>query len=84
MRQDHPDARYVGNILKHVKNFAVKHRSLVCMMSVDDKAIVPVGEPNFLVATGVRGHNRSLAAVDGPQNCALDHDFHIHGNVPCG
>ena len=82
MRKDHPDARYVGNILRYVKNFVVKHRSLVCMMSVDDKAIVPVGEPNFPVSTGVRGHNRSLVAVDGPQNCALDHDFHIHGIVP--
>ena len=82
MRKDHPDTRYVSNILRYVKEFAVKHRPLVCMMSVDDKAIVPVGEPNFPVSTGVRGHNRSLVSINGPQNCALDHDFHIHGIVP--
>lgn len=37
------------------------------MVSVDD---IPVDEP-----TGVRGHNRSLVPVDGPQ---LHHDFHLH------
>jgi len=66
LRKDHPDARYVGNIL----------------ISVDDKAIVPVGEPHCPVSTGVRGHNKSLITVNGPQNSALDHDFHIHGIVP--
>ena len=30
------------------------------MISVDDKAIVPVGDPNRPISTGVRGHNRSL------------------------
>ena len=79
LRKDHPDARYVGNILKYVKGFSVQHKSLVRMISVDDKAIIPVGEPSCPVSTGVRGHNRP---VDGPQNCALDHDFHVHGIVP--
>ena len=82
LRKDHPDARYVGNILKYVKGFSVQHKSLVRMISVDDKAIIPVGEPSCPVSTGVRGHNRSLIPVDGPQNCALDHDFHVHGIVP--
>ena len=51
-------------------------------MSVDDKAIVPVGEPNAPVSTGVRGHNHSLVPTEGPQVEALDHDFHLHGIVP--
>ena len=51
-------------------------------VSVDDKAIVPVGEPNAPVSTGVRGHNCSLVPTEGPQVEALDHDFHLHGIVP--
>lgn len=82
LRKDHPDARYVGKILKYVKGFVVKHRSFVQMMSVDDKAIISVGEPHCPVSTGVRGHNKSLVTVNGPQNSAFDHDFHIHGIVP--
>ena len=31
--------------LKYLKEYAVMHTPLVCMLSVDDKAIVPVGEP---------------------------------------
>ena len=34
------------------------------------------------VSTGVRGHNRSIVPIDGPQVQALDHDFHVHGIVP--
>lgn len=51
-------------------------------MSVDDMAIVPVGEPSTPVSTGVRGHNHSLVSVNGSQLQALDHDFHLHGIVP--
>ena len=51
-------------------------------MSVDDKAIVPVGEPACPVSTGVRGHNHSLVPESGPTLLALDHDFHVHGIVP--
>ena len=49
------------------------------MISVDDKAIIPVGEPSCPVSTSVRGYNKSLIPVDGPQNCVLDHAFHVHG-----
>ena len=58
LRKDHPDARYMGTILQYVKGFSVQHRSLVRVMSIDDKAIIPVGEPSCPVSTGVRGHNR--------------------------
>ena len=51
-------------------------------MSVDDKAIVPMGEPDCPVSTGVRGHNRSLVPLDGPTLLTLDHDFHVHRIVP--
>ena len=47
---------------------------MVCM---DNKAIIPVGEPGAPVSTGVRGQHQSTSASIG----ALDHDFHIHGVV---
>jgi hypothetical protein len=52
------------------------------MYCLDDKATVPVGEPGKPQATGVRGHNRSLASLDGPLQSALDQDFHVTGVVP--
>ena len=51
-----------------MKNFAVKYKSHVLLLSVDDKAIVPVGEPDNPISTGVCGHHRSLtfASSSGP------------------
>ena len=49
---------------------------------MDDKAIIPIGEPGLPVSTGVRGHNRSIVLAEGPGPSALDHDFHVHGVVP--
>ena len=82
MRKEHPDSHYVSALLKYVYEFAVKYRNEVLLLSVDDKCIVPVGEPNCPISTGVRGHNRSLVPATGPQLQALDHDFHLHGIVP--
>ena len=82
MRKDHPDARYVSVLLKYLKEFAVLNSQYTVYVSADDKAIIPVGEPALPVLTGVRGHNRSLVLMGGPQLSALDHDFHLHGIVP--
>ena len=82
LRKDHPDRHYVSALLKYARSFAVQYRNSTLLVSVDDKCIVPVGEPSCPVSTGVRGHNRSLLPVHGPQLQALDHDFHLHGIVP--
>ena len=37
------------------------------LIAVDDKCIIPVGEPDCPVSTGVRGHNRSIVPIDAPQ-----------------
>lgn len=60
----------------------VKNRSILTYVSVDDKAVVPVGGPDCFILTGVRGHNRSLVPLNGHQLQALDHDFHHFGIVP--
>ena len=81
LRKDHPDGRYVNVLQQYAKDFALKYKSRVGMISVDDKAIIPVGEPGLPVSTGVRGHNRSLVSA-GHELAALDHDFHVSGLVP--
>ncbi len=84
LRKDHPDSKYVAVIMRYAKEFAVEHSDSVLMISVDDKAIIPVGEPQCPVSTGVRGHNRSfvMSSTSMSQLKALDHDFHVAGIVP--
>ena len=54
------------------------------MYCLDDKAVIPVGEYNNPVSTGVRGHNRVLAPCgpDAPILTASDHDYHVSGIIP--
>ena len=80
LRKSHPDSKYVMVLLKYAKEYAVKCSQLVMLACVDDKAIVPVGESNAAVSTGVRGHHRSLVPSSSFLG-ALDHDFHTHGVV---
>ena len=82
LRKDHVDCHYVSALLQYVRSFAVQYRACMLLVSVDDKCIIPVGEPACPVSTGVRGHNRSLVPLHGPRLQALDHDFHLHGIVP--
>ena len=42
---------------------------------MDDKAVVPVGDPGILLSTDVRPHNRALAPTEGPELVTMDHDF---------
>ncbi len=77
----HEDANYAFIYAMYMKNLAVRFRDNSVFISVDDKAVVPVGEPNKPISTGVRAHNRSMVPV-GTQLAASDHDFHIAGVVP--
>lgn len=81
-RVDHPDARFVATYFKYLKEFCVKFREFTTFICLDDKAIVPVGEPGCPISTGVRGHNKVLAPASGPRLVATDHDFHVAGIVP--
>ena len=82
VRADHSDGKYAAVQYKYLKHFAVKFQEYCLMVCLDDKATVPVGEPGKPQATGVRGHNCSLAPVHGSILSALDHDFHLAGVVP--
>ncbi|XP_060571418.1 uncharacterized protein LOC132729628 [Ruditapes philippinarum] len=63
------------------ERLAVRFRNESILICLDDKSVVPVGEPGKPVSTGVRAHNKSLV-IRGAVLSALDHDFHIHGAVP--
>ena len=82
MRKSHPDARYVAVILQYVKHFAASLTEHIIMLSFDDKAIIPVGEPDKPISTRFHGHHRSLVTVGGPTVAALDLDFPLFGIVP--
>lgn len=80
VRASHPDNQYAFYLFSMMKQMSVKFREDSTFICVDDKAVVPIGEPGKPVST-VRAHHRSLV----PQNvtlAALDHDFHVHGAVP--
>ena len=52
------------------------------MLCLDDKAVIPVGEPSRLISATARQHNRCLAPLHGAAVAALDHDFHVCGVIP--
>ncbi|KAK6177156.1 hypothetical protein SNE40_015315 [Patella caerulea] len=82
IRGQHEDSHYVAVQLQYIKAFAVKYREFTDFLWIDDKAIVPIGEPGLPVSTGVRPHNHSLAPKSGPSISALDHDYNVCGAIP--
>ena len=81
MRKSHPDARYVVVILQYVKQFLIAFKQYTLLLSVDDQAIVSVGEPGNPISSDVQGDHHTLVPMGGPTVTALDHDFQLHGIV---
>lgn len=81
LRSKHPDAEYAFQQFEFMKEMAVLLKEEAEFICLDDKSIIPVGEPGNPVASGVRAHNKALVPT-GVKLAALDHDFHIHGAVP--
>ena len=82
LRAQHEDSVYCSKQFALLKEFSVKYRDAVTFLSEDDKAVIPIGEPNKPIASVNRSHNRSLTATSESTLLALDHDFHICGFVP--
>ena len=55
--KSHPDSKYIMVLLKYAKEYAINFSQHVTLVSVDDKAIILVGEPGAVVSTGVGGHH---------------------------
>ena len=53
-RLRHLDARYVATQYQYLKQFVVLNRNETIMVCMDDKAVVPVGDPGMPLSTGVR------------------------------
>ncbi|KAK3108394.1 hypothetical protein FSP39_007105 [Pinctada imbricata] len=66
----------------YLKEFLVQYRQHALFVCMDDKAVVPIGEPGIPISTGVRGHNKVMAPASGPALVATDHDFHNAGIIP--
>jgi len=81
LRVQHADAAYCRQQFLLLKNFAIKYKDLCHFESLDDKSVVPVGNPDQPVSTGVRSHHGAIVANAG-KVVALDHDFHVAGIVP--
>ena len=83
LRGNHDDSKYVFHQQRYIKEFAIRYRDHTILISADDKAVVPIGEPDHAVSTGVRAHNPSLGPSDpNTPITALDHDWKIAGLVP--
>lgn len=44
LHRDHIDSHYASALLKYIRAFAVAFRDCCHLISVDDKAIIPVGD----------------------------------------
>ena len=81
LRIQHMDSNYCRQQFSLLKSFAVKWKDFSIFQSLDDKAIVPVGNPEQPVSTGVHSHHGAIVANEN-RVVALDHDFHVAGIVP--
>ena len=81
VRVHHQDSGFGRHQFKILKCFACKWKDFALFQSIDDKAIIPVGNPDQPVSTGVRAHHGGLVGSGG-KIVSLDHDFHIAGLVP--
>jgi hypothetical protein len=84
LRHEHEDGKFGYYQYKLVKSFVIKYRDHCIFMCLDDKAIIPVGNPGIAVSTGVRGKTASLVPLESSTGIltALDHDWHNSGLVP--
>ena len=81
IRVQHEDSGFGRHQFKILKCFACKFRDYALFQSLDDKAIVPLGNPGHPVSTGVRAHHGGLVGSEG-KIVSLDHDFHLAGLIP--
>ena len=75
LHKDHPDSHYISAaLLKYVKAFAVQYLNYVLLVSVDDKSIIPVGEPVISwpdPSTAALVKGRSTNPHPFPQICTI-------------
>ncbi|XP_056009601.1 uncharacterized protein LOC130051588 [Ostrea edulis] len=79
VRVQHLDSHYCAVLFLMLKEFACQMREYSTFQCMDDKAIVPLGEPGHPVSTGVRAHHGGL--IGGCMK-VVALDFHVGGIIP--
>ena len=72
-RKNHVDSHYASALFRYEKEFALKYRSHVDFVCMDDKYTCKVGEPGYPVAAVERG-KQVIVGKDQSFEIA-DHDF---------
>ena len=67
------DAHYCAANWKYMREYAIKHKSLVTLVSLDDKHKVKCGEPSYPVAAAERG--KKVIVGENHVMAVGDHDF---------
>lgn len=78
----HVDDQYAMQLYQYMKTMACDYKEYSTVVSLDDKAIVPVGDPGLHTSTGVRAHHRGLTVMGQRGWLRLYHDYHVAGLVP--
>ena len=55
-RKSHEDPHYAATIFRYEREFAIKFNAHCNFICFADKYRVSIGEPDFLVAAGEKGH----------------------------
>ena len=79
LRAHHEDDHYCLSLFKLQRAMCVSLRQYSSFVCLDDKAKIPVGEPDHFMATGVR--SRAGLVAGGSSLQALDHDQASRGSL---
>jgi hypothetical protein len=82
IRKQHIDSKFCALQWQYAKEFMFDWRDYCAVIYIDDKAIVPIGEPGLPIGTAQRGQKRNTAPAEGSVLVATDHDYHLAGIVP--
>ena len=70
-RKSHPDQKYGCVLFNYFKEYSIKHRDDVCLIFLDDKCSIPIGQPGAPVSV----NRRQRSQLVNVNTCATDHDY---------
>lgn len=82
LRVQHEDSDFAFYQYGLLKSMAVKWKDQALMQCLDDKAIIPVGDPKKPLPAVGRTHGGGLVAGNNNNLLCADHDYHTCGIVP--
>ncbi|XP_066928996.1 uncharacterized protein [Clytia hemisphaerica] len=80
VRVHHVDAHYCAASWRYMREYAIKHRDIVHLVSLDDKHKIKCGEPSYPVAAVERG--KKVIVGEEQVMPVGDHDFTKFGIIP--